>query len=158
MTAARQRGSLVNLGQDVADAARSCRLARLAGLALRRGLDWALFDDLGGEATEPAVYGGIGIAPVGHVSRDGVGESVREGRRSGVAQRTGELAQSGNSCAKVCRKLHGCTKRRHDPFYATVVPGSALCTEAIRNAPLADTRKVGSALRKGVGLTRLAGG
>jgi hypothetical protein len=31
-------------------------------------------------------------------------------------------------------------------------------TEAIRNAPLANTRKVASALRKGVGLTRLAGG
>ncbi len=29
--------SLVDLGQDVADAARSCRLARLAGLALRGG-------------------------------------------------------------------------------------------------------------------------
>ena len=86
----------MDLRQDVADAARTGRLA-----LGRFGFCGRLLDDLSGDASDPAGDGGFGIAAAGHVGCHGIGERTGKSCCPGVSQGTGKLAESGNTCTKV---------------------------------------------------------
>lgn len=90
-----RRAASVDFRQDVADAART------GSLALGCWLGRRLLDDLRGDASDPAVDGGFGIAATGYIGCDGIGKRAGERCCSGLSQGTGKFAEGGDAGAKV---------------------------------------------------------